>query len=131
MRAAVKDLVAVVLDRLKRLGRDKLAEMRGRVLRALPGLLGDRVGSRLPGGTTKGAGIGTAALLGAAKAKLAGKNPIIGALRGAVAAIPTRVKIALCLLAVAVLLLAPVLAVLVLVGLLVAGIVLAIRAATR
>ena len=67
---------------------------------------------------------------GAAEAKLAGKNPILGAIRAGVGAIPTGLKVALIVGLVLALLLAPVLAILILLALLVLGVVAAVRRAT-
>lgn len=73
-------------------------------------------------------GPGVGALWGAATAKLAGRNPILGAITGAFAALSPTVKTLIVLALVLALLLLPVTVVLVLLALIVLAIVAAVRA---
>jgi hypothetical protein len=152
LKAAGRALVRAVIERIRRLGQEQIEKVLakidgkssggrdgllagglGSVLDRIGEFLRDRVVDLVPGklgGLAKGGGIGIAAATGAVKSMLASKNPVFGAIRGALGAIPTRVKVAVALALVLALILAPVLALLLLVVLLIVGIVKAIRAAT-
>jgi hypothetical protein len=82
----------------------------------------DDLAGRLEGIAANG-GVGLAAAFGAGTAMMAGKNPVIGAMKGAWGALGTGTKVAIVLGLVLLGLLSPVALVLVLLGLLIAAIV--------
>jgi hypothetical protein len=113
--------------------RDTLRELLQNVIRYaavkgagwLEGVIGDLEGGVVPKGALGGA------LVEGAQAYAAGKNPVWAAARGAWKGTDTKVKVLIVLAVVLLLLLAPVVLVLLLLGLVVAGIVAAVRAASR
>ena len=127
-KASVKDLGSGLLDRVIKFGSEQIESGIGKLGKNLTGKLGEMVSGKLAG-IGQGGKIGLAAAAGAAQAKLEGKNPIMGAIRAGVGAIPTGVKVALIVGLVLALLLAPVLAVVLLVALLVFGLIFAVRQA--
>ena len=125
-KASVRGLGSAVLDRLIRFGREKIESGIDKLGESLTGTLGEVISDKV-GGSGAGGGVGLAAMAGAAQAKLAGTNPILGGIRAGVRAMPTGIKVALVFGLLLALLLAPVLAILLLVALLVLGVVLALR----
>jgi hypothetical protein len=86
----------------------------------------DRLSGKLEDITSRGGAL-TGAAAGGLKAFAAGKNPILGAVKGAIGGLSTKTKVLIVLAIVLGLLLGPVALVLLLVGLLVFAIVAAVR----
>jgi hypothetical protein len=108
--ASLRELLEAVLDRVFGL--------------ALSGI--ERLAETLEGFAARG-GIGLSALLGGAAAAVSGRNPVWGAIKGAVSALSGPAKAALIIVLVLALILLPVTVLLVLLALLVAAVVAVVR----
>jgi hypothetical protein len=114
LKASLRKLLATLMDRAFGLALDKVEVLAGKL---------DEVAAR--------GGLGLNALLGGVRASLQGRNPIWGAIKGAVAAMSPEAKAALIVALVLALLLLPLTVVLLLLVLIVVAVWAAVRAGSR
>ncbi|MEN3271035.1 MAG: hypothetical protein V7646_7929 [Pseudonocardia sp.] len=114
LKASLRKLLATLMDRAFGLALDKVEVLAGKL---------DEVAAR--------GGLGLNALLGGVRASLQGRNPIWGAIKGAVAAMSPAAKAALIVALVLALLLLPLTVVLLLLVLIVVAVWAAVRAGSR